>query len=423
MSLSKRLYRESALERLASPEQLDQQLTVTSPRGWVALVGLWALLAMIVAWSLLGSVPTREEGPGIIVVGGGLKVVVSPGTGRLSDIRVNTDEEVALDQIVAHIDQPDLEIELAETRRQLAEMSRQHEQLDALDAEEERRQADLSQVETDRLRKIIVFAGERVARLKARRAIVEKLVTREMMTEIDLHDIDEQVETATLEGEKSALDIAQLEARDSNAAFQRQRDRMKRALDLEALQGKITMLQSRFDHESQVRSPIAGTVVEVRAALHNAVKTGDPLFLIEPAESAAEELEAILYVSAATGKRIKEGMSVHISPTTFRREEYGSMVGEISYVSPVPTTKLRMVAVLADQDLVETFTREIVTPLETRVRLVGDTATFSGYRWTSSEGPQARVTVGTLCRGSVTVKRQRPFELLVPYLVKKLGVD
>jgi HlyD family secretion protein len=116
-------------------------------------------------------------------------------------------------------------------------------------------------------------------------------------------------------------------------------------------------------------------------------------------------------------------MDVHISPGTFKAEEYGSMVGEIAYVSDVPTNKLRMVAVLADQDLVETFAREIGTPLETRVRLTGDPATFSGYRWTSSEGPPAKVTVGTLCRGSVTVKRQRPYELLVPYLVKKLGVD
>src|SRR5262245_55415245 len=128
MSLAKRLYRESALERLSSPEQLDQQLLVTSPRGWVALLGLWALLAVIIVWALVGSVPTREEGRGIIVVGGGLKVIVSPGTGRLSEIAVQTDQEIVADQVVAHIDQHDLADELAEARRQLGEMSRQHEQ-------------------------------------------------------------------------------------------------------------------------------------------------------------------------------------------------------------------------------------------------------------------------------------------------------
>src|SRR5262245_55263615 len=101
MSLAKSLYRESALERLSSPARLDQQLIVTSPRGWVALVGIWALLAVIVAWSFAGSLPTREEGRGIFVTGGGLKVIVSPGAGRLSEIRVQTDDEVTVDQVVA----------------------------------------------------------------------------------------------------------------------------------------------------------------------------------------------------------------------------------------------------------------------------------------------------------------------------------
>ena len=58
MPLSKRLFRESALERLSSPEQLDQQLQVTSPRGWIALLALWSVLAAIMVWSIVGSVPT-----------------------------------------------------------------------------------------------------------------------------------------------------------------------------------------------------------------------------------------------------------------------------------------------------------------------------------------------------------------------------
>ena len=64
-------------------EQLDQQLQVTSPRGWIALTAIWALLAAIIAWSLLGTVPTKEEGEGILVTRGGLKVVEAPGDGRL----------------------------------------------------------------------------------------------------------------------------------------------------------------------------------------------------------------------------------------------------------------------------------------------------------------------------------------------------
>ena len=74
MALSKRLFREAALERLSSPEQLDQQLQVTSPKGWIALVAMWVLLAAVIAWSVLGRVYTKEEGQGILVTAGGPKV-------------------------------------------------------------------------------------------------------------------------------------------------------------------------------------------------------------------------------------------------------------------------------------------------------------------------------------------------------------
>ena len=39
------IFRKVALERLSSPEQLDQLMQVTSPKGWLALAGLGALLA------------------------------------------------------------------------------------------------------------------------------------------------------------------------------------------------------------------------------------------------------------------------------------------------------------------------------------------------------------------------------------------
>ena len=115
MSVSKRLFRESALERLSSPEELDQLLQVMSPRGWISLIAVWALLAAIIAWSILARVPSTVEGRGIIVAGGGLMVIESPGNGRLTEILPSVGDPVAEGQVVATIDQRGLEDELAET--------------------------------------------------------------------------------------------------------------------------------------------------------------------------------------------------------------------------------------------------------------------------------------------------------------------
>ena len=50
MSQPSNIFRKVSLERLASPEQLDQLMRVTDARGWVALAGLGLILLTAVGW-------------------------------------------------------------------------------------------------------------------------------------------------------------------------------------------------------------------------------------------------------------------------------------------------------------------------------------------------------------------------------------
>ncbi|MHC4101576.1 MAG: NHLP bacteriocin system secretion protein, partial [Planctomycetota bacterium] len=325
MALSKRLFREAALERLSSPEQLDQQLQVTSPKGWIALTAIWVLLAGVIAWSILGEVHTREEGHGIIVTGGGLQVVVAEGSGRLSEILVDVNNEVSEDQVVARIDKHEMLAELDELISQLAELESQYDEHMRFDQREEEAQANLEKADIDRLEQTKEFSLQRVERLEDRKTIVEDLVAKGNMTDIDRQEIEEQIEDAKMEHEKARLEIEQIRAKNREASIQREREQMKREFQIRELKGRIAVLQHRHDRESQVVSKFDGTVVEIRAAKQTAVNVGDPILLVQPADSTSQELEAILYVSAGTGKRVEEGMDVYISPSTVKREEHGSM--------------------------------------------------------------------------------------------------
>ncbi len=61
---SDNIFRQAALERLSSPDQLDRLISLSSPLSWAALAALLVLLAAIVSWSILGTVPTRvPKGP------------------------------------------------------------------------------------------------------------------------------------------------------------------------------------------------------------------------------------------------------------------------------------------------------------------------------------------------------------------------
>jgi hypothetical protein len=64
--MTSRVFRKVALDRLSSPEQLDQLVQVTPPQGWVALGILAGLLLAVVLWGWFGSISVEITAAGIL---------------------------------------------------------------------------------------------------------------------------------------------------------------------------------------------------------------------------------------------------------------------------------------------------------------------------------------------------------------------
>lgn len=60
------IFRKSALERLAVPEDLDELMQVTTPRAWLAILGFGLLLLAGVVWSALTSLDTTVHAQGVV---------------------------------------------------------------------------------------------------------------------------------------------------------------------------------------------------------------------------------------------------------------------------------------------------------------------------------------------------------------------
>jgi HlyD family secretion protein len=57
-----------------------------------------------------------------------------------------------------------------------------------------------------------------------------------------------------------------------------------------------------------------------------------------------------------------------------------------------------------------------VSKIEVQAALAPAPETASGYRWTSGQGPDLRVSAGTSAALRVTVERRRPISYLIPAL-------
>ena len=47
-------------------------MTVTSPRGWIALLGVGGVLLFTLVWSIVGVIPDKVSGSGIMIRGGAI---------------------------------------------------------------------------------------------------------------------------------------------------------------------------------------------------------------------------------------------------------------------------------------------------------------------------------------------------------------
>ena len=85
----KDLYRKSALERLASPDQLDKAPKITSPLSWLALLALTVVILITLAWSIWGVIPETISASGIVVSStSGTNTTYSSGAGRVTAVNV-----------------------------------------------------------------------------------------------------------------------------------------------------------------------------------------------------------------------------------------------------------------------------------------------------------------------------------------------
>src|SRR5690606_35874998 len=110
-----------------------------------------------------------------------------------------------------------------------------------------------------------------------------------------------------------------------------------------------------------------------------------------------------------------------VAPTTFKREEYGTVRATVTRVSDFPATQEGMMRTLANLNLVQALSGG-AAPYEVYASLELDPDTPTGYAWSSSRGPDARLQSGTVVTATIAVDEQRPLALVIPALRKWTGI-
>lgn len=64
--MEKKIFREKSMERVSSPEQLDDYIRVTSPGMWMVMGAVVLLLAGVCVWGIFGRLDTVIKAPAVV---------------------------------------------------------------------------------------------------------------------------------------------------------------------------------------------------------------------------------------------------------------------------------------------------------------------------------------------------------------------
>lgn len=416
---NKELFRQVALKRLSSPEELDSLMQVTSPQGWLALAGIAVLLASVGVWSVAGRVPTKLMGQQCILVkNGGVNILTTSASGRLSDLAVEAGDTVARGQIIGRLEQLELLQKIKAGEDRLAEMEAHYAQA----VEHARQDAGLrdaaTQQQSQQLARQLASAQQKrrllEERIKSQSELLDAgLITKQTLINSQLELTAAQLEADTVKSQVKQMELTRLEAR-------RQSDNDVEQIrnQLEDIRRNMTLMGRETKSATAIVSPYSGKVLEVRATEGQLVERGTQLVSIESTGSDVNELEAFIYLPAADAKKVGRGMKVEISPSTAKREEFGFLPAYVAAVADQPSTDQGLMRVFGNDKLVQQLTGTLA-PIQIMAALKPSAQNVSHYEWSTRGGPPFAVQSGTSCSAAVTLNEKRPIELLIP-IVKKL---
>ena len=475
----RQIFREKSLEQLFSPRDLEHTIEVIDRRDWLPLFTIGSLTSIAIVWSIFGKIPVNVASKGVLVPGSGITNIESPVVGQLSQLNVSVGDCIEKDEVIATIDPADIKQKLSQEREKYQQLiqqklvantiSTQRTNLDILSIQKQisskqqqleyiravnprfkdreiraisKQKASLRQQFQDGLA-MDSLLKERLEKLNSlqKQGVISQELTlqaRQEYTEnaqnITKIKADlENLKVRQIEVEQKSLDnlntISQLEAQIQESFSQLKRLEQenndaatKRTNELQQVKYNIAQFEKQLLDNSEIKSPQAGCILELTSNNGSVLDRGERIAKIEPSNS-SNQIKAIAYFTVGDGKKIEKGMKIYVTPDTVSRERFGGIIGEVTKISKYPITFQGAARIAGNTELVKQLVSESGSVIEVQATLKRDPSTSSGYKWSSSNGPdRTLVSSGTTISARVTVSEVAPITLVLPILREWSGI-
>ena len=413
--MARQIFRQEAIDRMASPDRLDEPLRLVKPANWLFLAAATLVVLFALIWGFTASVPIKVNAQGIMIDAAGLSEVTAQYQGRVDEILVSPGAKVQKGDIIARLtrDNRERDIQMAEAALRDAIATAGVAENIFRSGEGRLRGAEGKQLTSinsrmAELRRQLATREQTASNLRG--LVAENAATREeLMNVIALND-SIRADLRKLEQERIDLGVGSAKRRND-----RDQLRLGDSQLVQERRRELQKLKAQTDDEILIRAAQPGRILELKINPGDVLAVGEAIATIDASGAAGSNkasYDAVLFVPPDSGKRIDPGMQVELVPTTTAKEVYGHIKGEVVSASALPASRESMRRYLQNDQLVEQLSAN-AAPIEVRVRFTrADNA--SGFLWSASSGPERRVTKGTFLSGKVVVERRPMVDVILP---------
>ena len=474
-----KLFRQKSLERLASPEKLDQLMQVVNPKSWLPLLTLSSIVAAAGVWSVYGKIPVTVEGQGVLIHPSKVVPLQAKSAGQLLELKIKSGDRIKKGDVIATVAQIDLRKQLELAQAKLVQLEGQDRDVDLLQAQRsdrdlrsisEQRQTleqrlgileeltptlrdkGLVSIKRDRqaLETRLSTLRELLPTYKKRLVIRQNLlkagaISDDVLLQARQEYFDNTAQINEAESQLKQLDVKEadalkeylsnlneikdlkaqlqeLQSKKANIAQQDWETSNNRTKEIQETEREIAHLNEQISDNSEIISQHDGKILDITTNLGQVVQAGSRIANID-IDNPEDKMVGITYFPVEDGKKIQSDMTIQITPQTIKRERFGGIVGNVNQISSFPITKEAAAKVVGNPEVVE----GLISPnqpglMQVSASLNIDKDTFSGYQWSSSAGPNLKISPGTTTIARVKVDERSPISYVIPLLRSVSGI-
>jgi len=409
------IFSKEALEAASNPDELDHTLQIVRAKLWIPIFGICVVALVGLTWSIFGRMPVNVTGFGVLINPGNVKVVQSQAPGLVEKVSVKPGDEINEGDIVALLQQPALEQSLQQAKENYDEINRINS--DAIKANQKQFVAQLASINRQKelLSEGKELSGNVNRSLEKRNEVLlqlakDNLVNSEMLLQSESSLVESKTKMASYDAQIQELELSIEQAKQKNIqtefTLKNQIDESRRAVE---------KLELQLENNRHIRSKSGGKVMQLMVSAGTAVGFGTPVLSVA-ADQSTQSMKNLCYFSVKDGKKIKPNMTIQITPSTVKRERYGSIVGKVVSVSSFPVSREAAMNIVGSKELAFALTGEgAMIEVKTELKPALSSESESGYEWTSKNPPVA-VSQGTTTVNRVRVDDRAPITYVLPLL-------